>query len=431
MRWKPRTYQFIYSLLLFMVLGACVEELEIETLSEDGAGMLVVDAVFTDELKTQMVYLSRSDSRLDLLTDTIYNPYMPSGIQPFDSVPPESGAHLRLVTDSGIEYDFTEGSKGQYFSNEPFALEMNMAYNLQITTQSGSEYISDTIQLAGASEITNLYAERAISDTGVEGVAIYMDSDPVEGNPQHYRYAFEETYKIIAPYWQAYDFELSFFDTETQEHDLTIVERQVQNQICYNTVVSSGIDQVSTLGNADSKVQRHMVRFIGQDNFIISHRYSILVKQYVQSKEASSFYEVLKDFSQSESLFSAVQPGALYANVQRADGREENVLGYVEAVNVSEQRLFFNYEDFFPDEELPPYAFGFNCDLQTAPLFSLPGCPQGLLPRVDLGLVSYFAVYDENLVPLASCIGPYVFVPRLCGDCTLLGDNAPPNFWIE
>ncbi|GLU44024.1 hypothetical protein Musp01_16480 [Muricauda sp. NBRC 101325] len=414
-----------------MGMGSCVEELEIETLSGDGAGMLVVDAIFSDELKTQTVYLSRSDSRLDLLTDTIYNPYMPQGIQPFDSVPPESGALLKLLGDNGEEYNFTEGSEGHYLSNEPFALELDISYILQITTSSGTEYVSDAIQLAGTSEVINLYAEKAISDNGVEGVAIYLDSDPIEGSPENYRFAYEETYKIVAPYWQVYDFDLTNYDPVTLEHDLSLIERQVQNQTCYNTVVSSGIDQISTVGNSGADVQRHMVRFIGKDNFIISHRYSILVKQYVQSKEAYSFFEVLKDFSQSESLFSGVQPGALYANVKRADGTEENVLGYVEAVNVSEQRLFFNYEDYFPDEELPPYAFGFNCDLQTAPLFDLPDCPQGLLPRVELGLVSYFAAYDENLVPLAACVGPYVFVPRLCGDCTLLGDNVVPDFWID
>jgi len=127
--------------------------------------------------------------------------------------------------------------------------------------------------------------------------------------------------------------------------------------------------------------------------------------------------------------------------VFRKDGTTENVLGYVSAVGVSDQRLFFNFEDFFPGEELPPYAFGFNCELFTAPeshiSFCSPfpssggGCPQSIIERIDLGLINYYSIYQEDLVPNAACPGPYIFVSNLCGDCTLLGDNVEPDFWVE
>ncbi|SDQ54253.1 DUF4249 domain-containing protein [Flagellimonas zhangzhouensis] len=446
MRWKGRIYNVIFGLVLLIGLSACIKELEIETLGGDGAGMLVVEAKFTDELKTQTVYLSRSDSRTDLVTDTVWNPYIPLGSRPFDSVTVESGASLKLVSNTGTEYNFTEDGEGQYFSTDPFALEMNMEYTLQIATQSGSEYVSDTIRLAGSSEISGLYAEKAISETGVEGVAIYMDSDPSEGSPEHYRYAFEETYKVVAPDWQEYDFRLTDYDPcalPVPTYNLEIVPREVENKTCYNTVYSTSIDLLSTNTTNSSKVSRKMVRFIGKDNFIISHRYSILVKQYVQSTEANTYYGILKEFSESESLFSGIQPGALYANVRRADGQEENVLGYVEATTVTEQRLFFNYEDFFPGEELPPYAFGwYDCHPistnETHPSYCLTGvstgnggCPQSIIEQVNIGLISYYGPYDENIASIFSCEGPYLFVPRLCGDCTLLGDTVVPEFWEE
>ena len=58
-----------------------------------------------------------------------------------------------------------------------------------------------------------------------------------------------------------------------------------------------------------------MVRFINRNNYIISHRYSILVRQFVQSNEAFTFYETLNDLSRNESLFSETQPGFLAGNV--------------------------------------------------------------------------------------------------------------------
>ncbi len=436
------TYRFVLSLMLFATLGACLDELEIETLNEDEqSAALVVEAVLTDEVITQKVYLSRSSNRLDLETDTIYNPYIPLGSRPVDSIDMETGAIVLVVGDNGTEYQFTEGEDGIYYSNQQFALEMGVGYTLGIVTKNGKEYVSDPLSVQGKSQLTNVYAERAISDSGEEGVAIYVDSSPVQGNTQFYRYTFEETYKIVSPYWVADEFVLTDYDPcalPVPTYNLEISPKEVQNRVCYNTVSSSSIDQLSTAGSPNSDVSKHMVRFIGKDNFIISERYSILVQQQVQSADAYSFYETLKSFSQSDNIFSQIQPGAIYANVHRKDGTNENVLGYVEAVGVSDQRLFFNFEDIFPEEELPPFPF--DCNFQSTPE-SHPSycasdpvgnpCPQSVIERVDNGLISYYSAYDEGLVPFASCPGPYVFVPRICGDCTLLGSNVEPDFWVE
>lgn len=440
METRKHIYRFLFGLMASLIVGACLDELDIETLGdEDYKGMLVIESVLSNEMKTQMVYLSRSDVRLDLETDTIYSPYLPLGNRPLDSVNMEEGATIRLLASNGTEFTFAEGQKGRYFSNEPFALQMGVDYTLEITTNTGTEYASDPIRVEGTSEVTNVYAEKAVSETGVEGVAIYVDSDPQEGTSEYYRYTYEETYKIVAPYWSPSDFVLSNYDPcglPFPTYTLQVLPRETENRVCYNTVASNSISQLSTVGNPSGQVSKNMVRFIGKDNFIISHRYSILVKQQVQSAEAYSFYETLKSFSQSEDIFSQVQPGAIYANVHRKDGTNENVLGYVEAVGASERRLFFDYEDFFPGEELPPYPF--DCSFQTSteshPSYCAPGpnpCPLSVIERVNNGLITFFSEYDEALVPLASCPGPFVFVARICGDCTLLGENVQPDFWEE
>ncbi len=444
MKFQKGSYRIILGIIFLASFGACLDELDIETLGEeDQTAALVVEAVLTDEMITQKVYLSRSSFRLDLETDTVYNPYIPLGSRPIDSVDMESGATVRVLGDNGAEYGFTEGDDGIYLSNQQFALEMGVGYTLEIQTGNGQEYVSDPLSVQGKSQLTNVYAERAVSDSGAEGVAIYVDSEPQQGNTQFYRYAYEETYKIVAPYWKEDDFRLTDYDPcalPVPTYNLEIVPREMQNRVCYNTVSSTSIEQLSTAGLPESNVSRKLVRFIGSDNFIISHRYSILVQQQVQSADAYSFYETLNSFSQSDNVFSQIQPGAIYANVHRKDGSSESVLGYVEAVNVSEQRLFFNFDDFFAGEELPPYAFGFNCNLLTAPEShtsycqsgpSGGGCPQSIIEQVNLGLISYYEDYSEGLVPNAVCPGPYIFVSNLCGDCTLLGDNVKPEFWVE
>ncbi|WP_299798275.1 DUF4249 domain-containing protein [uncultured Maribacter sp.] len=412
-----------------------MEEIEIDTLNENESQLaLVVEAALTNELITQTVYLSRSSVNLDLETDTIYNPFIPLGSRPFDTVDWEIGATVTLLSESGEEFEFTEAEDGVYLSNTLFALQMGVNYTLDISRNNGQEYESDPIYIQGTSRVTNMYAEKAENDNGEEGIAIYVDSEPVDGNAKYFKYTYDETYKIVAPYWQNFEFELTDYDgvDDVLDYSLEVVEKEVEDRICYNTVSSNTIDVFSTDGVSEGNVNKHKVRFITKDNFIIAQRYSILVQQQVQSADANSFYKILQSFSESDNVFSQIQPGGIYANVHRKDGAFENVYGQVEAVGVTDQRIFLNYEDFF-SEETPPYAF--NCGFETAKLFNSPfdPCPQGLLARIDLGTVSYYSDYLENLVPNANpiCVGPFIFVPRICGDCTLLGSNIKPDFWIE
>ena len=104
-------------------------------------------------------------------------------------------------------------------------------------------------------------------------------------------------------------------------------------------------------------------------------------------------------------------------------------------VSVSKRRLFFNYDDFFEGEELPSYPT--DCGLHSSPEshvsycasgLNMNQCPQSIIERVDLGVISYVEV---NGLEIGSCPGPYVYVATPCGDCTRLGSNIEPDFWVE
>ena len=106
---KNSLYRIVLGLMLLTTFTACLDELDIETLNQDEqSAALVVEAILTDEIITQKVYLSRSSLRLDLETDTVYNPFIPLGIRPLDSVDMEGGANVRLLGDNGTEHTFTE-----------------------------------------------------------------------------------------------------------------------------------------------------------------------------------------------------------------------------------------------------------------------------------------------------------------------------------
>ncbi|MDF0706531.1 DUF4249 domain-containing protein [Flagellimonas okinawensis] len=443
-------------MFLLLVVSACVEPFDAtaDILADTSmVGALVVEANITDLETIQKVFLSRmqrveTDSTVNVQEDRLFNVHTPLIIEHGLGPQFESGAEVEIRAENGIVYGFEETEDGTYASIVPFRAVPNVSYQLYVSTSNNEEFTSDPMRLPQTSSIENIYAERMVSDTGLDGVGIFVDSSFESDGNKLFRYAYEETYKIIAPHWTPYEFEIIRDENEfvfddlgnVQEilyPDVQLVPRQREEQVCYRTDLSTG----EVLLNANilngNRAERTMVRFIGVDNPIISHRYSILVKQRGVSREAFDFYEKLVAFSQSESLFSQVQPGSLEGNVFSVGGNVP-VVGFFDVSTEVSERLYFNFEDLFPGESLPPYFGTINCENPTAPMLpnperdgpppSMGQCPRSLMDRIKLGLVEY---YQDNTIPPGECEGPYFVVPTICGDCNVVGSNVKPDFWID
>ena len=200
--------------------------------------------------------------------------------------------------------------------------------------------------------------------------------------------------------------------------------RSLDERVCYNTDVSNSIIQTSTTELTEDRVSGFPVRNISVDNPILSHRYSILVRQYVQSLEAYSYYDLLNQLSATGNPLTQIQPGFIASNIFSTTDRDEKVLGFFDVSSVDEKRIFFNYEDFFPNEDLPPYFA--NCR-PSAPVIVTEGGSTPLKDAIQAGLVKYLRDHQ----PPEPNLGPFDVVPTPCGDCTVLGETNPPDFWIE
>lgn len=435
---KNRKVFMAFTLVLACIMS-CIEEIDLDTVSSNELkDILVVEGTLTNEVKNHQIRLSRIDSLVDLQLDTIYSPAHPIRDIERDFVNYVRNAQVVVVDDSGVMYDFNESSPGIYESVDQFAAANGKTYQLEITTAEGRGYSSKPIAINGTSEIVNAYAEKVVSDSGVEGIGIFIDNTSVAGNAKNFRFNYKETYKIIAPVWSPYEFKLTNYDPcalPVPTYNLEIVERQEEQQTCYNTVTSNTIIQTQ-LNTTGSGVDKFLVRFLGKDNFIISHRYSIEISQLVTGTASYGFYEQLNDFSQTGNIFSQVQPGFIEGNVTSNDGVQGSVIGFFDVVSVSKKRMFFNYTDFYANDPLPPFPF--NCGIHSSPeshrsyCDSGPdggsSCPQSIIEMVNLDLIRYVDVNFDNI---GTCPGPYTYVPSICGDCTTLGSNVVPEFWIE
>lgn len=398
---KRIKYYILPILVLSILLSNCVEPIDIETTTFDDA--IVIEALITNEVKQHEINITRT-YRLEENGPT-----------------PETNADVKIIDDTQTVYTFLETSSGKYISTTAFAAAPDRTYQLTVTTSSGKSYSSNQVKLTSTTEIGDINAVAETNENGTFGVSINVNSFDPTGNSRYYRYEYEETYKIIAPFWSPLNSIVISADSVSTE------PRTREEKTCFNTLYSSDIIQTQTSGLSEDRVTGKQVRFIASNDFIISHRYSILVKQYVQSLEAFSYFKTLKELSSSESLLSQNQPGFVNSNIVSVNNPNEKVLGFFDVSSVSTKRFFFNFREVFPDNLIsrPPYFI--DCNL-FAPLFE-----DGLTSIIQSGTLKFNAINSccPGEPPIVPGGGPHVMVIPECGDCTTIGTNVVPDFWIE
>lgn len=396
-------FRFLTIIILATTVG-CTTPYDYQTNGFDD--VITIEATITDQLKTQEVKLTRT-YKLEEKTPT-----------------PETKAVVFVTDDSGNKYDFKENA-GTYTSINQFQASPDRAYELHIRTQDGRSYISSPEKLPQQTQIESVNAN-AITKENVLGVEITVNSTDPTNSSKYYRYEYEETSQIIAPKW--YPEELV-----VNNGKVFFQERKTEARICYKTENSKTLLLTSTSNLSEDKVTEFPVRFIPSKDSFIRNRYSILVKQYVQSLAAHTFSETLKEISDTGSILSQTQPGFFYGNLKSVNNPSEKVIGYFDVSSYSEKRIFFNFTDLFPKEVKPQYQYD---------------CPA---PIPESELNQYFFNYCFSTNPNAGCQGnlivelirtrikvffpnegsQYLLYPIECGDCTSFSSNIKPSFWID
>lgn len=387
-----------FSILLLLV--SCVEPLDIKTITYEN--YLVVEAIITNESKNHSIQLSRTfeiDSNIPA---------------------PETGATLQIISETKT-YNFIETNHGNYLSIVAFSAEEGESYQLNITTKDGKSYRSSQEIVPKKSKIERISTSTETSVEGKKGVSIYVQSFNPTNDTNYYRYQYEETYKIVPPFWSSKEL---IVISDVRPFEVEIIDRTQDNKICYKTNDSKSILITETKSLAEDRVN-FPIRFILENDFIISERYSILVKQFVQSPKAYNYYKTLKELSSSDNVFAQAQPGFIAGNLISNTDPNEKVVGFFEVSSISEKRFFLNFSDVFSSDKP---NFPDSCSF-VAPI--LYDSFTGESPLVSLLKDNSHTYYKENDTGLAHLEGRYLLVPKICGDCTILGSNIKPIFWID
>lgn len=396
-------YITFFSLLLFQM--GCTEPYEIETVNYEK--VLVVESTITNELKPQIVKLSRTSALED------------------PQILIENNATVTVSGDSGETYSFSQDSEtGFYVSNQAFSAQPNVAYTLTIQTQDGKSYESSAVILPPAVEMDEVYAERIEdSNDDKDGVQVLVNTEDETGNAKYFRYEYEETYKITAPNPSPFEAEIINYNPTNGTYEVVLTPREPE-EICYSTEISTGISQTTTTELNENRVFRFPVRYLSKFDPKIQTRYSILVKQYVQSVEAYTFYKIVKELGSVESLLSQGQPGYVAGNMVSEENPDEKVLGFFEASSMTEKRIYFNYEDF--GLEKPPYF------IECEPLLMDYNDNTELDndPNEREVIYTYLTYYDYQVIRLSQ-LTVYTIVQPECSVCTYFSSNVRPDFWED
>ena len=192
--------------MITIFVSSCTEPYALQ--STNGNSALVVEATITNELKHQEIKLTRTYS-LDETGPTF-----------------EEGAIIKVISDSGLVYNFEEDGD-KYVSTDPFQAVAGEAYRLSIQTANGKNYLSDLQTLTTVNQIESVTAT-ATTENGVSGVQIAVNNFDPTNTSKYYRYTYEETYKVIVPYWSANN--IRILDDYTIEFYL----RDGETRTCYS-----------------------------------------------------------------------------------------------------------------------------------------------------------------------------------------------------
>lgn len=381
---------------------SCTEPFEIENI--DFENVLVVESTITNEMKPQLVKLSRTSPINE-----------PGGFK-------EHNATVIISGSDGSTYSFTEEEDtGDYYSNEAFEAASGISYSLDISTQSGEQYTSSEVVLPPTVAMDEVYTELITKD-GEQGVSVFVNTQDPTGNAKYFRYEYEEVYKVIVPYPTSLIASIENFNVQNGTYDVVTSPREPE-EICYSTVPSTGIIQTSTTELTDNQVLRFPVRFIPATNSILRDRYSILVKQYVQSIEAATFYSIINELGSVESLLSQGQPGYVAGNISAVGDPTKKVLGFFEASSFTSERMFFNYTDF--GIEKPPYFI--DCDYLSLNYTDNTALDDD--PNEREVLRTYIKFFNYQLI---EAFHPYYQIAKIeCTVCTSFSSNVRPDFWID
>ena len=378
-----------FILLIVLLLKSCVEPYD--PIINEVQEVMVIDGVITDTPGTHRVNVS------------ISTPYNEPAFMPV------SGCVVSVQDNLGNMEFYTEkwDEPGVYeaYLDEPF-LGVDKIYSLQVVTSGNNVYVSDYDTLLSCPPVDAIYYEQQVSggedpDDVWQGIQFYNDVRGFEGGARNYRWKAVATWEYHSPYTSNYVYYYG--------NTLPYLEDTVST--CYLTETIETVFAASTQLLSENNIFQNKLHYVSDQTPRLAERYSLLVEQQSLTDQAYTYWEKLAAQSANSASLYETQPSSSQGNIYNVNNSTEKVLGLFYATQVTEDRIFVDYEDL----DFPVGAF--TCTLDT------------LLNNNSFVIDNYYYVISLN--PLGPG-PPWLYGQKRCFECTQLGgENEKPDFWYE
>jgi hypothetical protein len=387
------TYHKILTLAVLCSVAGCIEPYSPPEITSS-ARLLVVDGYLQSGDGQARVRLSRTQG----LTDT-------------EAIEVETGAEVMLSEAGGAQYRLWEQGNGEYAS-AGIDVKNFGSYQLSIRTKAGQRYESEPVVVQPTPEIDSVSwrVEEGFGAGGsrVQGIQIYVNTHDPENNTFYYRWEYVQTWEFLSAYY-------SPFVWNGEE----VVDRTDNIYRCWASDASSNILIANSKRLSQDVIREFPLVFVPDNNVRLKVKYSILVKQYAESREGYEYWEKLQKNTESLGTIFDPLPSEIRGNLYNVANPSEPVIGYFSAYDVKEKRIFIMPSDFPNSGFENTYSF---CSLDTV-----------LMERLPLYLNSSYlfvdAIYSEFPTPDGPEILGYLMSYPSCVDCRYRGTNVKPDFW--
>lgn len=362
-------------LIIFAIITPrCIQEFIPKV--DENKELLVVEAMITDQNRTNSVRLSKS---------------MPLGKLLIRK--PVRSANVTVIDDYGNATVFKETEPGLYISDSAeFRGHVGRKYALRIESE-GLFYSSDFVEMKPVPPIDSVYWEKVLINPSdipgrvVEGCKIYVDTHDPDKKCLYYRWEFVETWEFRLLYPGI-------------------------NTTCWISEKSKKILVKNTSIYNQARVSKFPLTFITNETDRLQVRYSILVKQYSMSAGEYTFWDKVQNISENVGSLYDITPMTIRGNIRCESQPDEFVLGYFSVSAVSEERIFIR--DRF--KGIP--NFYKYCPSDTI---------RNALPTEGRN-INWWVIEDHSGPP-----GNYwlITLHRECVDCTTRGTNIKPSYWPD
>lgn len=314
------------------------------------------------------------------------------------TVKPELMASVRVESKNGTFFQLSSAGNGVYQIDQ-LPLQVNDQYRLHIRTINNKEYYSEYVDYKPTPAIDSISWKRLD-----KGVQIYANTHDPQNNTRYYRWDYDETWEFHSAYLSDFDYVDGSIKTRERDPNITI---------CWNSKSSTNILLGSSAKLQNDVIFEAPLTLIPNRSWLLSVKYSILVKQYSLTEKAYQYWQnMMKNSEKIGSIFDP-QPTELKGNLYAAADANEIVIGYISAGSIEEKRIFIR------SGQVPNWGYSH-------------GCMEQVVANKKDSLEFIFGT--GGFEPILEAVTPtggegYSYSTTDCVDCRTRGINVKPPFW--